>query len=191
MKRDSSLLVIGAAILALAARAHAAPPAATTALQVQLQGAKGQPVGEATLTQTPHGVLVTTSLHDVSPGEHGFHIHEKGECIPPFTSAGAHFNPKGMAHGFENPKGAHAGDLPNLIVPADGKLEVEFLAKGVTLEKGKPGSLLDGDGSTLVLHAAQDDYRSDPAGNSGDRIACGVIERRAAASSGPARTSGR
>src|SRR6185295_19332758 len=156
-----------------------------------LQSANSQPIGEATLTQTPHGVLVTASLHDVPPGEHGFHIHEKGECTPPFTSAGGHFNPKKLAHGFENPKGPHAGDRPNVIVPADGKLKVEFLARGVTLEKGKPGSLLDGDGSTLVLHAGQDDYRSDPAGNSGDRIACGVIESRTAASNDPARTAAR
>jgi Cu-Zn family superoxide dismutase len=181
------MMIHGVAILAvaIAAPAVAAPPAT---IRVNLQGAKSQPVGEVTLTQTPHGVLVTTSVHDLPPGEHGFHIHEKGECVPPFTSAGAHFNPRGAAHGYENPKGAHAGDLPNLIVPADGKLRVEFLAKGVTLEKGKPGSLFDADGSTLVLHAAEDDYRSDPAGNSGDRIACGVIDSRTAASgAGPAR----
>lgn len=161
-------LTLGAALTAQAA--------APDHVAVPLKNVEGKPVGEVTLKQTPHGVLVTADVRDLSPGEHGFHVHEKGDCTPPFKSAGDHFNPKGAAHGYENPKGVHAGDLPNLIVGADGTAKVEFLAKGVTLEQGKPNSLL---ARALVVHAAQDDYRSDPAGNSGDRIACGAIDASA------------
>ena len=154
-------------------------PAAAPSASVELRSTKGDPVGTAVLTETPHGVLVSATLNDLPPGDHAFHIHEHGQCVAPFESAGGHFNPKGAQHGYLNPKGTHAGDLPNVTVLDDGRAKVELLASGVTLAKGKPGSLLDGDGTALVVHAKADDYKSDPAGNAGDRVACGVIDARA------------
>ena len=109
------------------------------------------------------------------PGAHAFHIHGVGQCEPPdFKSAGGHFNPGSLHHGFANADGPHAGDLPNLYVPEGGKLEFEVLARGVTLGTG-PTSLFGANGSSLVIHQAADDYKTDPAGNAGARLACGVV----------------
>jgi Cu-Zn family superoxide dismutase len=144
-------------------------------VEVTFRNAKKQPIGDAVLRQTPNGVLITMALRDLPQGEHGFHIHEVGKCEPPFESAGGHFNPTSKKHGFEMAQGPHAGDLPNLIVPDSGKVKLEYLARDVTLDEGKPGSLLKKDGTALVIHAGPDDYTTDPAGNSGARIACGSI----------------
>jgi Cu-Zn family superoxide dismutase len=144
-------------------------------VEVTFRNAKKQPIGDAVLRQTPNGVLITMALRDLPQGEHGFHIHESGKCEPPFESAGGHFNPAGKKHGFEVAQGPHAGDLPNLIVPENGRVKLEYLARDVTLEEGKPGTLLDKDGAALVVHAGPDDYTTDPAGASGARIACGSI----------------
>jgi Cu-Zn family superoxide dismutase len=133
-------------------------------------------VGTATLRETPNGVLIHLDLTAVPAGPHAFHIHTTGACEPPFTSAGGHFAPGGTHHGLLSVMGPHAGDLPNVFVPADGKLDVDVLARGVTLAAG-PTSLFDGDGSALMLHATADDYMSDPAGNAGGRIACGVVTK--------------
>ena len=139
--------------------------------------AQGRPVGEARLQQTPNGLLLKLELRNATPGTHAIHIHQVGRCdAPSFESAGGHFGPGNKGHGFLNSRGPHAGDLPNLEVPATGQLSVEHLLKDVTLDGG-PASLLDGDGSALVIHAEKDDYASDPAGKSGDRIACGRIGR--------------
>jgi Cu-Zn family superoxide dismutase len=152
----------------------AAPALAVDTASAVLKDASGKEVGAATLTVTPSGVLISLDLTAVPPGEHGFHVHTTGKCEPPdFKSAGPHFNPDQTKHGFMTPEGPHAGDLPNLHVPADGKLQVEVLEPNVTLSGEAP--LLDADGSALVIHAGADDYKTDPAGNSGDRIACGVI----------------
>jgi Cu-Zn family superoxide dismutase len=166
-------LVLLAAPLAWAA---GAPPEEKVA-QVRFQNTGNQPVGEAVLRQTPNGVLITVNLRDLPPGEHGFHVHEKGTCLPPFDSAGGHFNPTHKAHGFEDAKGPHAGDLPNLVVPESGTVKAELFTDRITLDPGKPDSVIDQDGSALVIHAGADDYRTNPAGDSGARIACGVIER--------------
>ncbi|HWL12343.1 MAG TPA: superoxide dismutase family protein, partial [Ureibacillus sp.] len=108
--------------------------------------------------------------------EHGIHIHEVGKCEKPtFETAGAHFNPLEKQHGIENPQGPHLGDLPNIAPEEDGTVQVEFVAKNLTLEPGMENSLLDKDGSAIVIHEDPDDYKTDPAGNSGTRIACGVI----------------
>ena len=140
-----------------------------------LKDAQGKDVGQVQLSQTPHGVLLKMTLKGVPPGERAFHIHAVGKCEPPFTSAGPHFNPGNHKHGMLAGEG-HAGDMPNLHVPQSGELTVEVVNEAVTLDKGKPNSLFDSDGSALVIHAKADDYKSDPAGNAGDRIACGVIQ---------------
>lgn len=140
-----------------------------------LKDAGGKDVGTVDLIQTPHGVLLKLSLKGIPAGEHAFHVHAVGKCEPPFTSAGGHFNPGGRKHGMEAADGAHAGDMPNLHVPASGELAIEVANPAVSLVKGQPNSVFDADGSAIVIHAKADDYKSDPAGNAGDRIACGVI----------------
>ena len=136
---------------------------------------QGNEVGKTELTATPNGVLISLDLTAVPAGEHAFHIHAVGKCEPPdFKSAGPHFNPDQTKHGLMNAEGPHAGDMPNLHVPGEGKLQVEVLNPMVSLNE--KASLLDQDGSALVIHAGVDDYVSDPAGNAGDRIACGVVE---------------
>lgn len=143
-----------------------------------LVDAKGEQLGNATLRQTPHGVLISVELEGIPPGPHGFHIHEIGRCDPAdsFESAGGHYNPHGKRHGLLDPDGPHAGDMPNQFVGPDGVLSVQVLNTFVTLEPG-PGSLFDADGSALMIHSGPDDYTSQPGGKAGDRIACGVIER--------------
>lgn len=155
------------------------PFAATAEAQkagAELRDAAGKTVGEAILEQRDEGVEIRATFTGLPPGELGFHIHETGTCEPPFESAGGHFNPTGKEHGKDNPRGAHAGDLPNLDVPQSGRAKVEIVAKGISLDGGTAG-LLDGDGAALVVHAGADDHRSDPAGNAGKRLACGVIRR--------------
>jgi Cu-Zn family superoxide dismutase len=148
--------------------------AALTA-SASLMDTQGRNVGEARLQQTPHGVLLKLELKNATPGVHALHIHEVGRCeAPSFESAGGHFAPSSRQHGFLNPKGPHAGDLPNIEVPATMQLTVEHLVADATLEPGAD-SLLDSNGSSIVIHTGKDDYTTDPAGDSGDRIACGRI----------------
>lgn len=151
-------------------------PAASEAVTAQVTGLDGAALGSVTLRQTPAGVLVSTDLHGLPPGEHGFHFHEKGACAAAdkFASAGAHFAAGGQMHGLMTAGGPHGGDMPNQVAGADGLLRVQVLNTGVSLSPG-PHSLLDADGSALVIHAAADDYVSQPAGNAGGRIACAVI----------------
>ena len=168
--RKWTLLAAGALFLGIAAAGAAQAQTA----KAELKNAGGEKVGEATLQEAPHGVLVTVNLTNVPAGTHAFHIHETGKCEPPFKSAGGHFNPTHKEHGFENPKWMHAGDYPNVEVPEGGKAHFQLFAPAVTPKAGE-NSLFDSDGSSLVMHAGADDYKSDPAGNAGDRIACGVI----------------
>lgn len=140
-----------------------------------LVGADGRNVGQATFQQTAQGVLVRFAFSNAAPGVHAMHIHEVGRCDgPSFESAGAHLNPAKRKHGFANPDGAHAGDLPNIEVPASKALSAEHFVHAVTLDRGAQ-SLLDDNGSALVLHDGKDDHASDPSGQAGDRIACGPI----------------
>jgi Cu-Zn family superoxide dismutase len=141
----------------------------------RLVDTQGRNVGEARLQQTPHGVLLKLELKNATPGVHALHIHEVGRCeAPSFESAGGHFAPSARQHGFLNARGPHAGDLPNIEVPASTQLTVEHLVSDVTLEPGAQ-SLLDSNGSAIVIHAGKDDYATEPAGDSGDRLACGRI----------------
>lgn len=151
-------------------------PAAAQSAKATLKNAEGKEVGSAALMQTPAGVLIRLSIKGLPAGERAFHIHGVGKCEPPFTSAGGHFNPGNRKHGLMAAEGHHAGDLPNLHVPAGGELIVEVLNPAVTLEKGKANSLFGPQGTALVIHAGKDDYKSDPAGDAGGRIACGVVE---------------
>ena len=138
----------------------------------------GKSIGTATLTEQKDGVKVKLEVSGLAPGKHGFHIHEKGACTPPdFKSAGGHFNPFKKQHGMDNPKGKHVGDFQNLEVKSDGTAEATVVAAGATLKEGK-GSLLKKGGTAIVIHADPDDYKSDPAGKAGDRVACGVIVKK-------------
>jgi superoxide dismutase, Cu-Zn family len=150
-----------------------------------LIGKDGETLGSANLRDTPHGVVMRITLEGLPPGERGIHIHENGECDPAtdFESAGDHFNPTGASHGYLNPDGPHAGDLPNQGVRDDGTLDVTVFAPMVALVVGEnenPDDRAVIAGSTtktaLVIHEGADDYLSDPAGESGGRLACGVIE---------------
>ena len=166
--------LVSAAIVLGAAFTLASPASAADRASATLKDASGNEVGKATLIETPSGVLIRLDLTAIPAGEHAFHIHATGKCEPPaFKSAGPHFNPTVAKHGFENPEGPHAGDMPNLHVPGDGKLSIEVLDRAASL--GGEAALLDADGAALVIHAGPDDYKTDPAGNAGDRIACGLI----------------
>lgn len=137
----------------------------------------GKSLGTLTLTEMDGGVHITGELSGLPGGEHGIHIHETGTCdaAAKFKSAGAHFEPAAHKHGSENPEGPHAGDLPNVSVAAEGGgASVDVMNASVTLSEGE-SSLLDADGSAIVIHADPDDYQTDPSGNSGERIACGVV----------------
>lgn len=145
----------------------------------EIMNTSGEKIGRAELTQLSKGVKIQIQASRLLPGKHGFHIHDSGSCeLPDFKTAGEHFNPYGKQHGFENKKGPHAGDLPNLFVGTEGKVSTEMIAKFVTLEPGKPNSLLRPGGTSLIIHDNPDDYMTDPSGNSGGRAACGVIQQQ-------------
>ena len=130
-------------------------------------------IGTVSFADTPAGLLVIGSVSGLGIGVHGLHLHTVGACDPPFASAGGHFNPTGVKHGFRNPAGHHAGDMPNIVTPPSGTHGFQFIVDGVKLT-GKAG-LLDADGAAIVIHSSADDYLADPSGNSGGRMACGVI----------------
>jgi Cu-Zn family superoxide dismutase len=147
-----------------------------------LSDASGRSVGTVDLAERPGDpVVMTVKLTGMTPGPHGIHVHSVGRCdaagATAFASAGGHFNPATRHHGLENPEGPHAGDMPNVEADASGAINTTVTTPRVTLGDG-PTSLLDADGSAIVVHATADDQRSDPAGNSGARVACGVVSKR-------------
>lgn len=145
--------------------------------QATLIGPDGKAHGTATIIQGGNGLQVHVRAQDLPPGTHGIHLHAVGRCDPPaFQSAGGHWNPAGKMHGRDNPRGAHEGDLPNITVGRNGSGTLNFDLPGASLTGGDH-SLLDADGAALVIHAAADDYKTDPSGNSGARIACGIIRK--------------
>jgi Cu-Zn family superoxide dismutase len=145
----------------------------------QVKAADGKALGTATLTEAPHGVLLRFELKGLTPGWHGLHFHEKGDCgAPDFKSAGAHVHTTAnVVHGLLNPDGNDNGDLPNLFAGADGSATAELFSPLVSLKGagGRP-ALLDADGSALVVHASPDDYKTQPIGGAGARVACGVVK---------------
>ena len=160
----------------------------------ELEDADGNPVGSATFTEGPGGVNINVNLQPgqqaVEPGEHGIHLHRVGSISPDFEAAGEHFNPTDAQHGFNNSEGPHGGDLENIIVNEDGSAGYQTTAALVTLSGGQ-NSLLDSDGSALVIHQSADDYQTDPSGESGDRVAAGVITASATGeSTAPAEMTG-
>lgn len=157
-------------------KTHAGPPAieATT----QLLGPNGEMHGTATLTQLAGATSFHARVEGLAPGTYAVHIHSVGKCEgPKFTSAGGHFNPTMKMHGKDNPMGPHLGDLPSVVIGAGGTGTVDFTVAGLQLVGG-PTPLLDADGASVIVHAHADDYKTDPSGNSGDRIACGALAAR-------------
>lgn len=177
--KKASWLAVGVCVAAvLGCTSPASGPSAGA--KADLLNGKGEKVGSATLTQEGSGVRIRVDLWNLPPGTHAMHIHAVGQChdgAQGFKAAGGHFNPFGKKHGRNNPEGPHAGDLPNFDVGADGKAFVDVSAPLVTLEEGASNSLFHPGGTCIVVHAKPDDHVTDPAGNAGDRIACGVITK--------------
>ena len=155
------------------ARADSAPTAAASAT-APVKNAAGRDLGTLTLADSGQsGIRVSGRLTGLPPGEHGIHIHMVGQCAAPFESAGAHWNPTSRQHGSQNPQGPHLGDMMNITAGADSSADVSVMTSGGSLRA--TNGLMDADGASVVVHAAADDYRTDPSGNSGARIACGVV----------------
>jgi superoxide dismutase, Cu-Zn family len=152
-------------------------PAAFGQAHADIVNAQGQKIGTATIAQADAGVRIDLNVSQLAPGTHGIHVHAVGKCEgPDFKTAGGHLNPDTKKHGKDSPDGPHAGDLANFEVGPDGTAKVSLVAAHVTLSDG-PNSLFHEGGSALVIHEKADDYKTDPAGNSGARVACGLVQR--------------
>lgn len=165
----SMIAALATAGLLAAGSAHAANASA------EMMDPEGKSLGTLQLSGEESAVTISGALTGLLPGEHAFHIHETGQCEPPFKSAGGHYNPDDKKHG-EVEGGPHAGDMPNITVGDDGKVSIDHTNEKVSLDKDADHTLFDDDGSAIVIHAKADDYESQPSGDAGDRIACGVIK---------------
>lgn len=171
-------ILILAPLAAGVATASGASGAKAPSAVADLKNAKGERIGTATFYPASEGARLVVDVHGLTPGKKGIHIHEKGSCVAPdFNSAGGHLNPDRKHHGLMNPAGHHEGDMPNLKVGEDGRARQEFQLKDVQLSGDGPHSLFKAGGTALVIHAQVDDEKSDPAGNAGPKIACGVIRK--------------
>lgn len=171
----AGLLAAGGLTGAALAQQQEEQPAGANAILID---SEGQEIGNVGFWQLEQGVRLFAQAEGLPPGIHAFHIHENGQCdTPDFESAGGHYNPTDHQHGWHNPDGPHAGDLPNVHVPEGGLLAVEYFTDAVSLEDGAEATLFPDGGTAVVIHEGADDYETDPAGDAGARIACGVIER--------------
>ncbi len=173
-RRSAKALSVSATLAGL--MALTGPALAQDGAKAAMKDAKGQDVGTIALSESGGGVTLKLNLKGLPSGEKAFHIHETGKCEPPFKSAGDHYNPTGAKHGKEADGGPHAGDMENLKVGDDGTVSLTVVNEMVTLKKGEKTSVFDEDGSAIIVHAKADDYKSQPSGDAGDRIACGVIQ---------------
>lgn len=173
-----NVLAIAASLVFSFAISSAAQKAVPKKVMVELHDGMGNSIGTAELSAAPNGVNINLNVKNLTAGEHAIHVHQNAKCEgPAFTTAGPHFNPEMKQHGLQNPLGPHAGDMPNFIADAKGMSKSKVLAPGVTLGDDSHSVFSNG-GTALVIHAKPDDMKTDPAGNAGDRIACGVIVKK-------------
>ena len=173
MRCTALLIATLVVVVGLSARANAQNGEVAEGKFINAQVKK---IGTVRIEHMESATLFFLDVHGLPPGVHGIHIHSVGTCTPPdFASAGPHFNPSNAKHGMKNPQGPHAGDLPNITVPKNGKLQTTIMVANALAWTGE-GGIMDGDGSSLVIHAGPDDYMTDPSGNSGARIACAKLD---------------